>query len=212
MALRPLNSSVRPLGEFDGYDDEYTLFKGGEVCTLVGVALGTDESAKDVDDGYSGVNAGKVRPMVTFSLTSGDRPLFLADEGIAGYGTLFGQVVGGITGQVVEGAQLGPSSATGSGKVTCWDKPGLFAVTLDAVDDTADTGLVPENANLAPGVALYATAEGLLTPDAGSAFESVVVARFVEFSTNGSLVTTPGSLVGRSDYFTEVVLNFNPEV
>jgi len=51
--------------------------------------------------------------------------------------------------------------------------------------------LVPTNPALAGGDALYATAAGLLTPDAGAAFEALVVGRFIEFAPNGSLVTTP---------------------
>ena len=62
---------------------------------------------------------------------------------LLGYGTLFGAVVGGTVGQQVNGpttftgAILGPHTSTGSGKTTCWDKPGLYAVSLDAVDTTS---------------------------------------------------------------------------
>lgn len=191
MALKPLQASY-PLGQFDGVDASASALKGGEVVgfTRLSYTATTDKSAADLADGYVGVSP-KYRPAVTSSLTSGMRPLFLADEGTTGYGTLFGEVVGGATGQVVSGgAQLGPHTSTGSGKVTIWGNPGLYAVTLDAVDTTAATGLTAENTTLTVGAALYATSAGLLTPNAAAAFESVVVARFIEFSTNGSLVTS----------------------
>lgn len=220
MALRPL-SALLPLGQFDGLDSETTSLLGGEVVGLTGVSTtGTDKKAADLNDGYVGTTT-KTRPAVTKSLVSGMRPLWLSDEGTKGYGTLFGEVVGGTVGQVsTGGAQLGPHTATGSGKVTCWDKPGLYAVSLDAVDTTASTGLVPDNGTLTVGAALYATASGKLTPAVASAFESVVVARFVEFTTNGSLVTTPNHLVSALNSptgssaaskfkFTEAVIHFH---
>lgn len=195
MALYPLQAQY-PLGQFDGVDSELTALLGGEVVGLTSYAMANpDKSAFDSKDGYSGT-APTRRPIVTKTLFPNLRPLFLADEGISGYGTLFGTLVGGTTGQIVTGGTtLGPHTTAGSGKVTCWDKPGLYAVTLDAVDKTASTGLVPANNTLGPGTALYATTGGLLTPIIGSAFESVVVARFIDFTTNGSLVNTPTSLV-----------------
>ncbi|HLG27623.1 MAG TPA: hypothetical protein VI423_07545 [Paenisporosarcina sp.] len=195
MALKPLQAQY-PLGQYDGLDAEATALLGGEVVALTGLLLtSSDKKASDVSDGYAGSTT-KRRPVVTNTLVSGMRPLFLADEGLKGYGTLFGEVVGGSVGQVSSGgAQLGPHTATGSGKVTLWDKPGLYAVTLDAVDDTEGTGLEPDNASLNVGAALYATSAGLLTPAVGSAFESVIVARFIEFETNGSLVTTREDMI-----------------
>jgi hypothetical protein len=195
MALKLLQPGVQPLGQFDGLDSEVLTLKGGEVVTLKSVAIGaaTDKGASDTSDGY--VNSDK-RVVVTKTLASGKRPLMLADEGVSGYGTLFGTVVGGTVGQVSTGGTvLGPHTATGSGKVTCWDKPGLYAVSLDACDTTASTGLAATNATLDTGAALYATSAGLLTPNSGSAFESVVVGRFVSFETNGSLVTSQNHLV-----------------
>lgn len=225
MALKLVqHSGMQPLGQFDGYDDEVTGFLGGEVCTLTGLVTkatgGVDLAASDVEDGYSGTVT-QTRPAVTRTLASGNRPLFLADDGTTGYGTLFGEVVGGTVGQVsTGGAALGPHTAAGSGKITLWGQ-GTYAVTLDAVDTSA-TGLVPSNAGLTVGDPLYATVAGLLTPDSGSAFEAVVVGRFIEFSTNGSLVTTPNNLVSALNSptggvpallnFTQAVLHFNPEV
>jgi hypothetical protein len=126
----------------------------------------------------------------------------LADEGISGYGTLFGAVVGGTVGQQVNGpatytgAVLGPHTATGSGKVTCWHLPGVYAVSLDACD-TASDGLQPTNTTLDVAAALTYTAAGLLTPvgSTNAVSSAPVVGRLIDFETNGSLVTTPNRLV-----------------
>jgi hypothetical protein len=229
MALRLQQPGVQPLGQFDGLDAQTLTVKGGEVATLVGVAVtGSDKAAKDADgsDGYVGVPPSHYRPAVTTTLTSGNRPLFLVDDGTTYYGTLLGQVVGGTAGQVVTGgAQLGPHTATGSGKLTLWDKPGLYAVTLDAVDTDAASGLVPTNSGLSVGDPLYATTAGLLTPDDTAAFEqgpALIVARFVEFTTDQSLVTTPAHLVsavnsptgstGVTMAMTQAIFHWNPPV
>lgn len=208
MALRILNNCGYPFGQFDGYDTAIFGFKGGEVATLAAVLLGTDKASADVEranvlDGYVGVG-NKLRPVVTSTLVSGSRPLFLTDDGVAHYGTLFGTVVGGTVGQtsygpnstVPSGSLLGPHTALGSGKITLWANPGLYAVTLDACA-AGSTGLQPNNGALTVGSALYATTAGLLTPTSGSSFESnLIVGRFVEFTTDNSLVTTPNTLVG----------------
>lgn len=211
MALKPLNPRHEPYGVFDAKDSDVTAFKGGEVVTFDYVAVsGTDKSAKDTADGYVS-DTSKTRPVVTKSLTSGRRLLFLADEGVVGYGTLFGVAVGGTAGQDQTGVSLGVHTGYASGKVTCWDGPGLYAVTLDAVDTNSGTGLVKTNGSLAGGAALYATSAGLLTPTVGSAFESYVVGRFIEFTTNGSFVTTPSDLVTGATNFTQAVLRFKTE-
>jgi hypothetical protein len=202
MALILKQSGTQPLGQYDGLDSEVLTLKGGEVVTFASVALTLgDKAAADSFDGYTDPSGTAKRVVVTKTLASGKRPLMLADDGISGYGTLFGTVVGGTVGQQVNGpnsvtgAVLGPHTATGSGKVTCWDKPGLYAVSLDACDTTSSTGLTVTNTTLDTGAALYATTAGLLTPNSGAAFEAVAVGRFIEFETNGSLVTTPNRLV-----------------
>jgi hypothetical protein len=197
MALKLLQPGVQPLGQFDGLDTDFLTLKGGEIVTFGSVVAtsATDKAAKDSFDGYVTPN---LRAVVKKPTAGTARPLMLADEGITGYGTLFGSVVGGTVGQVTTGgAVLGPHTATGSGKVTCWDKPGLYAVSLDAVDTTAASGLMPTNPTLAAGAAVTFGVGGLLTPD-GSAYDTLSapnVATFVQFETNGSLVTTPNSLV-----------------
>lgn len=208
MALKPLQAML-PFGQFDGYDSEYTLITGGEVVTLVSIATGSDLAAADVDnyDGYGTVIPVK-RPVITTNVQPASRPLWLADEGTNGYGTIFGEVVGAVAGRSIpvpgKGVNKGLHSAEGSGKVTVWNYKGLYSITLDSVDATAGTGLVPENTALEAGTALYAeTGTGKLTPtDPGSS--APVVARFIEFGDGGSLVTTPRKLVDSSPTVSEL--------
>lgn len=199
MSLKLLQPGTQPIGQYDGYDNEITLLKGGEVVTLVSVALSsTDKAAYDSFDGY--VNDGTPLPsekriVVTRTLLAGTKLLMLADEGIAGYGTVLGSMVGETVGQNTSGTVLGPHTTAGSGKVTCWDKPGLYAVSLDACDTNATTGLQPTNPTLKTGDPLYAKLSGgLLTPQDNGTETDTVVARFVSFETNGSLVNTPNKL------------------
>lgn len=218
MALKLLQPGIQPLGQFDGLDSDVLTLKGGEVVSFAQVTTsgqpgvttpGLDEGAYDVFDGYVNVGGTFKRPAVsrkfdgTTTLSNASRPLMLSDDGILGYGTLFGAVVGGTVGQQVNGpttftgAILGPHTSTGSGKTTCWDKPGLYAVSLDATDTTAASGLQPTNTGLAVGFALTFTNQGLLTPlgSAQALAGAPVVGHLVEFNTNQSLVTTPNYLV-----------------
>jgi hypothetical protein len=193
MALKLVNPGVQPLGQFDGGSDLLS-FKGGEVVTFKSDANG--------------------RPVATKNLgTDGYRPLMLTDDGTSSYGTLFGTVVGGTAG-TANGAVLGPHTATGSGKLTLWDKPGMYAVTLDAVA----SDLAPSNGALTAGSSLYATTAGLLTANKVLSFEKsggpgLVVGNFVSFETDGSLVTTPNRLVSAtgSSSPTVAVFHFSPD-
>lgn len=221
MALKLVNPGVQPLGQFDVKDADLSAIKGGEVVTFSTVSRsGSDLGAFDAGDGYQ--NPGTDRLVLTTSLGSGGkRPLMLADDGTAGYGTLFGTVVGGTAGQQVGGGvALGPHTATGSGKLTVWDKPGMYAVTLDAVA----SDLAPTATGISAGSSLYATSAGLLTADKTQSFEKssdllgLVVGNFVSFETDRTLVTTPGRLfaaatVGTSaaNRFTVAVFHFSPD-
>ena len=210
MALRLEQPGIVPLGQFDGYDDQLATILGGEVGAIVSILVSNpDLAAADADgsDGYVGMPPNQRRTIVTRNLVDSNfnRPLGLLDDGTStgfsstGYGTLLGVVVGGTAGrQSVGGVVLGPPTALGSGKITFWDKPGLYATTLDAVDPDPTMGLVPSNPTIATGAPLYPTATGLLTPDVTESIEGpggVVVGRFIEFMTDGSLVNTPVNLV-----------------
>lgn len=224
MSLKPLQATM-PLGQFDALDAITTTVKGGEVVFFDKVVntVATDKAAADAFDGYANPH---FRAVVNLASTTAQMPLMLVDDGVVGYGTLFGVVVGGTVGQVSygpnssipAGAQLGPHTATGSGKLTCWAQPGLYAVSLDAVA----AGLQPTLSTVTPGVGLNYTAAGLLTVVSdGTAVSTKPLGSFVEFTDNGSLVTTPNNLVGTlsvpdgyvtssSRVYTYAVIWFNP--
>jgi hypothetical protein len=233
MALKLKQPGIQPLGQFDGYDADYLSILGGEIGRWVAVpyvfpaTLTSDKAAADAFDGYSGTPL-HFRPVVSHTLTATSstyRPLFLLDEGTIGYGTMFGTVVGGVVGQTVPnpsnlgataGLVLGPHTAYGSGKVTLWDKPGLYATTLDAVAPSIN----PITSNPMPGDPLYAMHDGKLTLTAAEAFDfagtATIVGRFAEFTTNGSLVTTPNymtAIFGQpvTRQFTEMLFHFRIE-
>jgi hypothetical protein len=215
MALVLLNPGINPLGQFDGYTGETLNYQGGEVCTWAAMPSPASGASDVNSDGYvAPTGLGFTVPGISRALltSSSTGPFFLADEGINHYGTLFGAVVGGSVGQQVNGpntytgAVLGPHTSTGSGKVTVWDKPGLYGVTLDSVD-TASDGLVLTNGSLKVGTLLtfgaggtskagYLTPVGSTLADAATGGDNTkVVATLASFETNGSLVTTPYSLV-----------------
>lgn len=197
MALILLQPGIEPIGQYDAVDGYALTCLGGEVCTFTTVTVASDKAAADAADGY--LNPGTSRAALTTNLPNSTGGLWmLLDEGTTNYGTLFGTVVGGTDGQVVTGgAALGPHTATGSGKWTAWDKPGLYGVTLDAVDAT----LQPTSVTPQPGVAVYAQSTILTNPgrltltSTNAAGTPTIMARFVEFRTKGSLVTTPNRLV-----------------
>ncbi len=206
MALKPLQA-VMPLGQFDCLDALVSTVKGGEVVKFAATAATPgDKAVADSFDGYANPSSSAVRPLLRLA-TTGDgyatRPLMLADDGIAGYGTLFGTLVGGTGGQIVSGGTvLGPSTASGSGKLTAWGQPGLYAVSLDACDTNASAGLQPTNVNsyMTTGAALTFDSAGLLTTVASARGVAglsplAAVGNFVAFETNGSLVSTPNRLV-----------------
>jgi hypothetical protein len=222
MALKLVNQAGNALGQFDGYDTELSSYLGGEVVTFASVDLSfADLAASDVFDGYVNTATVAKRTVVTRNLVSTSRPLMLADDGVAGYGTLFGSVVGGTVGQNVSGTVLGPHTTSGSGKVTCWHLPGVYAVSLDACDTAASTGLQPTNTTINTGAGLTFTATGLLTPVGSPAAVggAPVVGRFIDFETSGSLVTTPSRLVAALNgatpstrQFSFATFYFNPPV
>jgi hypothetical protein len=213
MALYIYQSGVQPLGQFDVLDTKLAGIKGGEVGTVTVAARTnstTEKAAFDVLDGYTNLAAPK-RAAITTAITGAAlRPLWLLDDGTTGYGTLFGQVIGTPVGLLAVGTNLGPHTAAASGKVTCWDKPGLYAVSVDAVDTTAVTGLVLSNPNCVPGLKVRPNASGVLT-DTTAGVVDVTVGRFIEFETSPFLVTTPPSLVGATEAATRVVISYRVE-
>jgi len=227
MALKLKEAGREPIGQFDGYDNNYLTLLGGEIGRWGAVPYtfpgSVDKASFDSFDGYCN-NAdqapGQWRVAITSNLGTlvrgfSWRPLFLLDEGTSGYGVMLGTVVGGVVGQT-SGTNLGPHTATGSGKVTLWDKPGLYGVTLDAVAPSIN----PLTSNPQVGDPLYAMHDGKLTLTAAEAFDfaitPTIVGRFAEFTTNGALVTTPQYLTAKFGApqvraFTELLFHFRIE-
>ena len=120
MALLMVQEGVQPAGQYDNLDGYAPL--GGEVYVLY---------SKGADAG--GFQIVAARPAVTGDGYS----FYLVDDGLTGYGVLFGNTVTRTATGFASGAdsatRLGPHSAAGSLKLTLWDKPGLYAVTLDAL-------------------------------------------------------------------------------
>lgn len=215
MALVLLNNNGTPFGQFDGYDALLSSMLGGEVATLVNYGItGTDKHAKDIDDGYTVTGLNTVRPIVTTTLGGSETGgFFLTDDGTTNYGTLFGTMVGAQVGQVVTGGTaLGPSTMSGSGKVTLWMNPGLYGVTTDALDST-----LAASTSVSVGTGLFYTSAGKLCLTAQKVGSAPQVARVVEFSAGDTLVTTPRSLTrvgisGGMQSFKYLILSWNPPV
>jgi hypothetical protein len=212
MALYIYQPGIQPLGQFDGYDTILAGLMGGEIGTLRLAPRHNIAAEKAAYDVFSGLTNSVVDKRVAITTVIADkdvRPLWLLDEGTVGYGTLFGQVIGTPAGLSTTGTNLGPHTTAGSGKVTCWDKPGLYAVSVDAVD-TAAGGLLVTNPLCVPGVAVMPlAANGKLSLAANGL--AVTVGRFVEFETRPFLVTTPPSLVGAVEAAVRVVIAYHVE-
>lgn len=214
MALFILTPGIQPLGDFDCLDTDAGNILGGEVMVLGEASrtvTTTEKGAKDVFDGYiadavseGSPTATRVVAKIAVDAASTYKLFYLADEGKAYYGVMFGSVIGSPVGQSTTGTNLGPHTTAGSGKVTLWDKPGLYAVSLDALD----SGVVPTTSgNLydtpLPGELLYRSTVGKLTRTSGDK-----IAAFIELTSNGALVTTPSRLVGASEVFDRVKIQF----
>jgi len=207
MALYILTPGIQPVGDYDMLDADLENVLGGEVGTLDEASrtnTSNEKAAQDVLDGYvaDGASAATRTVLRLADETSETRKVFyLLDDGKKNYGTLFGEVVGTPAGLGFTGTNLGPHSAAASGKVTAWDKPGLYAVSTDAVEaalsDLTDTPL--------PGDALYRSTSAKLTSlaDTGD-----LLGVYVEHASAGSLVTTPAKLVGATEVFDRVVFQY----
>ncbi|KKL70142.1 hypothetical protein LCGC14_2107870 [marine sediment metagenome] len=216
MALFILTPGLQPLGDFDVLDTDQSSVNGGEVMTL-GEASRTitssEKAAADVLDGYIADQVSEGTPTATRVVakladeTTEDRKLFyLSDDGTAFYGVLFGSVIGTPVGLTTTGTNLGPHTISGSGKVTLWDKEGLYAVSTSVLS----SDVVPTTGNTLdtplPGELLYREqGTGLLTRATTSGDK---IAMFVELASNSSLVTTPARLVGATEVFDRIKIQF----
>ena len=167
MALKILQPGIQPLGQFDLKADEATGMVGGEV----GIFHSDASLKKGSVDAHS----------IMYGLL---------DEGIAGYGTMLGEVehvrATWKSGAVV----VGPHTSLASNKATLWTKPGLYGVTSDAWEVSSEF----DGLNLNNEVYASATAGllGKLTIDD----DGVPVALFINKMSDSSLVSTTASAAG----------------
>ncbi len=219
MALYILNPGLQPLGLFDFLDADMSALQGGLIGALDEAARVnglTEKAAADVFDGYVAdlVDVGTPaasRPVLRLADTSSEpnNLFYLLDDGTTGYGTMFGTLIGnpvGLSTTVASGGvALGPSSAQGSGKATAWDKAGLYAVSTDVL--AADVlGGANLNDTPLPGELLYRGSTSAKLTRATTSSDKIAL--FVELTSSGSLVTTPGKLVGAAEAFDRIVIQY----
>ena len=217
MALYPLNPGAMPLGQFDVVDTEIASILGGEVMTFTTASRTntlTETAAADALDGYLYSNSSAAnRPAATRASTAANVPLFLADDGTSpGYFTMFGSITGPLgLGGSETGTRVGPHTASGSGKVTLWDKPGLYAVSVDSLasDFVTTLGAGPVVPGSVLGIADGANLGRIAHNACADSVAASGIGTFVEFSSDPSLVTTPARLVGAAEQFTRMVISFN---
>lgn len=220
MALYVLQPGLQPLGQFDFLDTDASSLVGGLIGTWDEASrtnTSSEHAAADVLDGYvangvsEGVNtATRAQLRIADSTTSDDsKPFYLLDDGIAGYGTLFGSVINMYN---PTGTALGPNTYTASGKVTAWDKPGLYAVSFEACYSNKNiTNGALENGEDTPlpGEYLCRYSTGKIGRQAVTTNPTTnKIGVYVEHGGSGSLVTTPARLVGATEAFDRIVFNF----
>ena len=219
MALYVLQPGLNPLGQFDCKDGDVTSVVGGLIGTWDSVVRteASDEGTFDIFDGYTSQNVHTgsntaYRPYIRIANTAGDnnKAMFLLDDGISGYGTLFGSVLSMFS---PTGTAIGPTTALASGKVTCWDKAGLYAATFEACYSNINVtqgALQAGQDTPAPGDLLYRhQSTGKICRYAtATAATSNVIGVYVEHANSASLVTTPAKLVGATEVFDRIVFNY----
>lgn len=217
MSMRPANPGLTPLGQFDVLDTELANITGGEVVYFSRgprTNTATEQAAADARDGYlyDDILPFNNRPVIMRASDGYQQPLYLADDGTSGYGTHFGSTIGVPAGLSTTGTNLGPHSGAASGKITLWNKPGLYSVSMSSL--AADFVATLSPSGMDPGLALglentgsgrmghIGCANVFTTPPTG-------VARAVEFESTGSLVTTPERLVGAAEQWPNLLLYFH---
>jgi hypothetical protein len=194
MALKLLQPGYLPLGQFDV--DEADTIRGG--YHVVAEAL-------DLTDGYAADLKSTSTSRCQFSVgaKADDSLGGLADDGStaaasAGYGTLFGTAIGGVSGQgtglgtlTTRGATvIGPATTFASGKVTVWTQQGLYGVSSDSL---TTTGLGTVNADVS------ASSLGVLQ----NSSNGVLVGVSLGLTTDTSLVSTSNAAAGSTASQTE---------
>lgn len=193
--LKPLVPGIEPIGTFDIEDDDVSKVVGGEVGVL--------EDLDEESDAYA-ADSFRVGPQVQIGLdrVAAAGALYgLVDEGVIGYGTMLGTIVGMSAGQgtgfgtlsTTGAVVVGPSTIRGSGKATLWSKPGLYGVTVDAWTSSSEFAAGSLNAGVY-GDAADGTNDGKLTTTAGS--NGVKAALFIGAVRDASLVSTTNTAAG----------------
>ena len=230
MGLFILQPGIEPLGQLDFLDTDLDNVLGGEIGVpdeATRTNSSTEKASADARDGYVANAVSEGTPAATRSIvriadgysttfldtTKGSiriepyKVFYLLDDGKQYYGTLFGEVLGSPTGLGTSGTRLGPHTAAASGKVTCWDKMGLYAVSLNALSaDVVPTASGNLYDTPLPGEVLYREHNtGKLTRTSTTEDK---IAMFVELTNNRSLVNTPAKLVGATEVFDRVVIEY----
>lgn len=144
MALKLLQPGLRPMGQFDLDDDisDKENITGGELMSVEDQA-GTEKAVSDVNDIYPAQAVFAADCVDNSRAATAFVHGFLADEGIKGYGTLFGELIGGVAGQATSqsgAVTIGPATHVGTDKVTLHHQPGLYGITAPSANKTTGVG------------------------------------------------------------------------
>lgn len=197
-----LQPGMEPLGQFDIEDSDTDLVVGGEVAVFQAINYLTDGYASDVIDQGPSVH-------LKLNKVSADAVIYgLVDEGSSaglsgkGYGTMFGQLIGGTVGQgtgiggtpTVGTVVIGPSTIRGSGKATLWTKPGLYGVTSNAWEAQSEYDAATLNTKV-----YGTTANGTLDGKLSTVLDGADVALVLGPVTDTSLVSTTNRYAGLAE-------------
>jgi hypothetical protein len=202
MSLILRQTGLQPLGQYPLGDRVTT----DDLAGKVGVFF-LEFGSPDVEGTYGYEENRSSRTVVDLATATTPKPYLLLDDGITGYGTTFGNY---IQRDNVTGTVLGPATQRGSGKVTCWASAGLYALPYG---EWGNEALFAPTANtMRPGDVIGVDNNGDLTPQvnatgtAGDRYDELtnaerafVLGYFVEWSTEGSLVSTNPGQVGNAD-------------
>lgn len=211
MALKPLQSGIEPIGQWDLEDSDAALVRGGEVAILQPITFTSDGYAGDV------YQSGPAAHLKLDCVSAHSKMFGLVDEGTTGYGTSFGTLIGGTVGRgtglgalSTDGAVvIGPSTVRGSGKAALWAKPGLYGVTVEAWTSAGEFNAATVNTAIY-GDASDGTNDGKLTTSPTS--NGVAVCLGVGRVQDASLVSTTTTMAGNVQASTDYIAVYLPGV
>ena len=202
MALYLLQPNIQPVGVYDVLDADVGIIRGGEIGVL-DVVISSRLNDRAADDAFNtfiadGIDSGdttrkRIVVRVADEATETRKLFYLIDEGIDDYGTLFGKTDNNVMNSTA-GTSIGPSTLSGSHKVTLWDHPGRYGISLNNVH--SDTGpnqqLEPDGDTPLPGELLYRHTDGKITRIASTGDK---IGAFVELTNNNTLVSSSDRIV-----------------